>query len=383
MPDNRVVEITLGTQEDEAMLTELFSLTKEQVEGGLDVTDVFGHAFNQTLQRDGFYGAWCDTWAPSKKWGKEHYGIKLTSPTDDLSAYERLIPRWLEAGKKGLELWQKHEQAIQANAAKQGTDGEPVEVKFLLPFGLAMANTRSVQLLHYPPTVTLDYMDYLYSATNRRWESLLILNGYPGAQHALCETITDLIPIAAPGGESGQKVIGDFTSDFVDYDKAMLAARIWDQRMPVVAYGGPVRDWISTTFGLPMKTVSSGQQSAIQVNEIVELPIFEQQGKVQVLCANHPSEYLYLTKSPPESGTEREKYLEQRKSVMTQDLISAGWQTRTSQDWDLDKHAALAKATHYWTEGDGVERLEGIIASQDTEFGYGVDKLAEIAGFGS
>lgn len=61
MSDNRQVEITLGTAADEALLQELFSLTKEQVEGGLDVSDVFGHVFNQTMQRDGLYGAWCAT----------------------------------------------------------------------------------------------------------------------------------------------------------------------------------------------------------------------------------------------------------------------------------------------------------------------------------
>ena len=244
-----------------------------------------------------------------------------------------------------------------------------------------MANTKSVQLLHYPPTVTLDYMDYLYSATNRRWESLLILNDYPGAEHALCETITDLIPIAAPGGDSGQKVISKFTTDFVPYDQAMLAARIWDERMPVVAYGGPVRDWISQTYGLPMKKDEKGQScSAIEVNEIVELPIIEGKDKVKVLCANHPSEYLYLTKTAPKSGREREEFLANRRKVMTQDLISAGWQARTSQDWDLPKDKALEESTRYWKEGEGAERLQDVIDSQDAEFGYYVDRSEEVAG---
>lgn len=179
-------------------------------------------------------------------------------------------------------------------------------------------------------------------------------------------------------------MISRFTTDFVEYDKAMLAARIWDERMPVVAYGGPVRDWISQTYGLPMKKDAQGQlYSAIEVNEIVELPLFAGKKNVKVLCANHPSEYLYLTKTAPRSGKEREEFLASRRRVMTQDLISAGWQPRTSQDWDLSKDTAREESIHYWTEGDGAERLPGIIDSQDAEFGYAVDKRGEVAGLPS
>ena len=168
----------LGSEEE---LTGLF-----RIPTGASLGDVIGHVFNQTLQRDLFYGAWADVWDDDGQ-----YGVKITSPQDDVSAYGDVIPPFLAAAKKGLAKY------------KELKITDP-DLSFLPPMGLSMVRRKSVQLLHYPPTEAMTYSDYLYSPTNRRWESLLGYNGCDGSQYSLLETIVDAVPIAAPGGDASK-----------------------------------------------------------------------------------------------------------------------------------------------------------------------------------
>lgn len=122
-------------------------------------------------------------------------------------------------------------------------------LQFLLPFGLAMTNVRSVKLFHFPPNETFYYADYLYSPTNRRWECLLAQNGFDGRDNTLVERIVGVVPIAAAGG--AMEEIAPYNFDFLDYGQKQLPTFLAAGKPvtpPVVAYGGPARDclWKST-----------------------------------------------------------------------------------------------------------------------------------------
>jgi hypothetical protein len=339
------VDISLGYAPE---LYQLLSYSNPVV----PLTDVISHMFNQTLERDMFWGSWADAYV--RKGGE--YRIKLTSPNHDLSAYTKVIPSYLAAGRLALKAF---------NAKVMNGNG----LQFQLPFGLAMANVRSVQLFHFPPSETSSYSDYLYSPTNRRWEALLVENKFDARERTLVERIIDLVPIAAAGG-AGQE-IDKFNGDFTDYVRAQLVTFLGGHRThtpPVVAMGAPVRDWLRTTFKLKRKLTTLS---------IIELEIIRGR-KTTVLCANHPSQFLYSTgKSEKETHQLNHdvRWVEGKKNVtvsaspytiMRQDLVAAGWQAAMSKDWGADPERTLAQVKKLWPE----EAVMRVVRSQDQEFGY-------------
>lgn len=336
------IEIVLGT--DETELKQLFSFTETESASGVGLTDYIAHTFNQTLQRDMFFGSWADVWH-DKETGE--FGLKISSPKDDVSPYSEVIPAFLDAARKALSLFQENQQAIEEEAKKTG-----MPMDFLIPFGLTMANTRSIQLLHFPPIETFTYLDYLYSPTNRRWENLLIWNDYEGTQNTLVERIIDCVPLAAPGGDS--KGVEPFTKTFLPYGKQMLTALLDSSAaatQPVVAYGYPVRQWLEAAF--PKEAKDLGVLSYFTVE------LFGNGVKTPILCANHPSEYLYFTDKP--SSPEKTK-------IMLDDLIAAGWQKAMASDWSADPKDTLDNVSDYWKANP--DKVASIIKQQDTEFGY-------------
>ncbi|MEN8131607.1 MAG: hypothetical protein ABFS45_15725, partial [Pseudomonadota bacterium] len=78
-----------------------------------------------------------------------------------------------------------------------------------LPLGMPMVNQRAVTLLHYPPYVAMQNLDYLHNMTLERWQRLLKAVGLPESEHSLYDTILDVNPIAAPG--SGQS---EYNNDY-------------------------------------------------------------------------------------------------------------------------------------------------------------------------
>jgi hypothetical protein len=232
-----------------------------------------------------------------------------------------------------------------------------------------MANVRSVQLFHFPPSETSSYSDYLYSPTNRRWEALLIENAFDGRERTLLERIIDLVPIAAAGGAG--KEIDRYNDDFTDYVHAQLATFLGGHRAhtpPLIAMGAPARDWLRDAFKVKQRL---GPLS------LLELQIIPGR-KTQVLCANHPSQYLYDTSEPLSDAHKLNhdvRWVEGKKSVtasaspytiMRQDLIAAGWQAEMSKDWGADPARTLREVKQRWTE----EEVVKVIRSQDQEFGY-------------
>lgn len=335
------IELILGNDEQE--LSQLFSYTQEEKSHGVSLTDYIAHTFNQTLQRDMFFGSWADVW-----YDKGEIGLKISSPKDDISSYSKIIPQFLDAARTALKIFNENKEAIEEEVKKTG-----MPLDFLLPFGLTMVNTRSIQLLHFPPIETFTYLDYLYSPTNRRWENLLGYNEYQGEKNTLVERIVDCVPLAAPGGDSTG--IAPFNNTFIPYGCQMLKALLdasGNATQPIVAYGSPVRHWLEAAFPNQVKDLG--------VLSLCTLKLFDNDVSTPVLCANHPSEYLYYTGKPSS---------EEKTKIMTQDLIAAGWQTAMCVDWSADPHEKLSNSKDFW--GGNPDKVQAIIEQQDVEFGYG------------
>jgi hypothetical protein len=340
---NNSIDISLeGTEEQ---LSRLFSYTDDRKNSGLTTLATYiGHFFNKTLLRDGFYGAWAQVW-----WDQEKgtYNLKLSSPHHDLSLYQQLIPAFLDAGKTGVEIFQEIQPNIQEviSATKK-------EMRFLLPYGLAMANAKSIQLLHFPPLETFVYLDYLFSPSNRRWENLLGYNNYKDVNFPELESIVDCVPLAAPGADNVG--IDPFNYTFTPYVKKMLRARLipdGNSTQPVVACGGPVHEWLQNAFPDQI-------QGDLQTLSLVELRLFDNDVKTPVLCANHPSLYLYYT---------RQEYSEKKKEILVQDLIATGWQATMAFGTEKSAQEVLNAQKDYWYNSPDVKH---IMDQEDLEFNY-------------
>ena len=351
------VDIGLGYEKD---ISGLFQFG----DNGPSLEEAITFVFSQTLQRDMYFGSWAQAYQN----GNGEYRLKITSPCDDVSAYETLIPNYINAGKQALSSYYDSVPA----SAREGWE-------FLMPFGLAMSNVKSIQLLHFPPLETFTYRDYLYSPTNRRWECLLAQNGFIGANNSPVERIIDVAPIAAPGGAG--KELSAYNQSFIPYVKAQLenflrplAETQYAYTQPVVAYGGPVHDWLKEAFNL---------ESSPKTLKIVPLNIADaKEGHTcpttWVLCANHPSEYLYDTSIPLKDATKPNGNYPAPIEVMCQDLIAAGWQAHMSQFPNADPHATLNDMQERWgwnatthkVNPEKVEALLKVMKEQNLEFSF-------------
>lgn len=321
--------------------------------------------FDQMLYRDEFYGGWAQVLLNDKG----DYILKMYCENQDLEPYEVLVPEMLSVSQVGYEIY------------KEKVVGEDVEcpIVFLLPFGLSAAKTKSVQLLHYPPLESQVYTDYLYSPTNRRWENLLTFNGIEQIKCAELETIVDIVPLAAPGDDGA--LLGDFTNTFSDYVKQMLQIKMKPLdagngkkvTMPIVAYGGSVQAWLNSDGGYKDQI-----DEYVTVMTLLSLDINGDGSSTPVLCGNHPSKYLYYTETCEEYNAlnpkdknvpyTEEKYWKTKLGIMSQDLITAGWQVKMSQDPTLDPQAILDELTEYYNTN--TELVEKIMVIQDKEYSY-------------
>ncbi|CAA0100255.1 Non-hemolytic phospholipase C [BD1-7 clade bacterium] len=352
------VDIGLGYYDDIAGLF-LFS------DKGMKLTDTITFIFSQTLQRDMFFASWAVAYVN----GDGEYRVRITSPSDDVSAYETLIPNYIAAGKMAMASYYE-------NIPYEAREGW----EFLMPFGLAMANVKSVQLLHFPPLETFTTKNYLYSPTNRRWECLLAQNGFDGSDNTTVERVIDIAPIAAPGGAGNALV--EYNEDFVPYAMAQLrnylhplSATKGTVTQPVVAYGGPVHDWLKLAFDL---------KDTPRTLDIIKLTIAEgvdgqPAPTTWVLCANHPSEYLYDTSVPLKDATKPNGDYPAPIEVMCQDLIAAGWQAHMSAFPQDDPYDTLKDMEERWgwdsktgkVSADKEALVLAIVEEQNTEFSFG------------
>ncbi|HIG29933.1 MAG TPA: hypothetical protein EYQ50_19905 [Verrucomicrobiales bacterium] len=340
----QTIQIALGTEAD---INRLFP----NVPTDLNLQDFIAHTINQSLLRDLMYGSWCEVFLSS-----DQYGVKITSPLNDLSGYEEKLPALLVAAQKGYERFEE---------LKITDPG----LHLLFPFGLPIARAKSVQLLHFPPLECLIYVDYLYSPTNRRWESLLGSNGWPGERNSLLERIVDVVPLAALGGDS--KGIEPYNFEFKEYGIAMLKAVLsisanGKATQPIVGYGGPIRNWLEQTFPNEVKKVKP--DGNLDVLDIIEIPLVSDTVLTPVICANHPSLYFYLIADNP---------YEKKAGIMKQDLVAAGWQVAMAENWEACPKTVLANLQASW-ETDSA-RMKAIVEEQDSAFGFAHINLPPVA----
>ena len=341
------IQFKLGSWDE---MADLFSW---DASSGVDLRDLIAHDINQTLERDGFIGSWTDVFNDVA----DTITVKISAPFGDVSRYGKAIPAFIAAARIGFAAYSQHRAEILK-----------AKLIFYLPVGLPMLKTKSVQLLHYPPYEARTYSDYLYSPTNRRWESLLGYNDYDLAGVTLLERICDAVPLAGPGGDGTAPT--SVEPYFYPYGKAMLGALL-DQSsartQPVVAYGSPAHEWLKSAFPAQVKRMP-------KLFSVLELRVGTGKAITPVLCANHPSEFMYFDKPLPSTNGNGEKgkpKLPSKKwafDIMIEDLIAARWQARMAERWDADPVKTLAEAKAYWD--DNHKRVEEIVAAQEEEFGF-------------
>ena len=238
------------------------------------------------------------------------------------ASYPARITQFLTIGNEAV--------AAQAQMQKDGK-WDSKNWRLFLPLGLAMTNQKSVQLLHFPPDTSLTLQDYLNSATSRRWESLLELNGATAANVTLFERIVDIAPIAAPAS-AGNSLAAAY-SYFKPYAFDMLNYSIQPQPAPakplsVVAYGSPVRQWVQDNLQTKLAVLGTAY---VQVGQTAKVPF---------LGANHPSYIWYVAK--------QSRTLALR--TMRDDLASACWQVTTGNNPGADINATVTQCTAYWDQ---------------------------------
>lgn len=326
------IDITLGEQKD---LTQMFSAFDPNIR----LTDVLSHAFNQTLQRDMFFGSWADAYFHE---ADGLYHVKLTSPDQDLSLYETTIPGMIKAGKIAMDIF---------NAGQMTT----TELRFYLPFGLAMSAYKSIQMLHFPPIEAFDFTDYLYNPTCRRWELLLLHNGFDGKQNTLMERLLDLVPIAAPGGDS--KDIDNYNLSFSLYVSTLLemflAANANDElTAPMVVGGAPAIQFIQDRY--PHSVPEGTKLDVMSLVELEIIPAADEKSykTTHLLCTNHPSTYLFEMDNTSDPNHEKEAM-----DIMRQDLICAGWQAEMAGNWEANPKDVLKKMKERWKSDKKVKKI--------------------------
>ncbi len=344
------VQFTLGSEES---LKPFYPFKPANV----TLEDFIGLCLNQTLQRDGLEGAWAQVF-----WSAGNVEVIITSPDTsvDVSSYATQYPNWLKAVTSALK---DYNRVYASLSPTPPAPPDPAGIAFLAPFGLAMKNTRSVQLLHYPPTETLSYLDYLYSPTNRRWESLLMFNGRNGSAKTLLETITDLVPVAANGGGAGATAIKPFEGQFGDYVPQMLQVFLYptpsgQATQPVVGYGSPVINFLQTNYApKDISPVTKNPSGPLTVMSLFLQQIIPGGPATPFLCTNHPSKFMYYTPGDPSFTL-----------VLQQDLTAARWQVQMATNPDADPVQTLSECWGYWTSSDQAAVFQQIFTEQVAEF---------------
>lgn len=262
------------------------------------------HYLQQSLKRDGYAGS---TFKISRY--KGFYRVKFKG--EAAKTYPARLEGFMRAGHSAF-----------LGAQKLNRDKKwQYNWRFFLPLGLAMVNNPTIELLHFPPDYSLEEVqDYLKAKTTARWGELLERNGVAPNLTDRYQTIVDIAPIAAPA-DAGQALEGVY-GYFDDYVDQMLS--LWGQpatvgpARPMVAFGGPVRDWIAQKFG-----------DKLAVLDVATLS-FPKLGNVPVIAANHPS-YIYYAANSVKSGPDKDqKNFAIGMKVMQQDLIAACWQASMS-----------------------------------------------------
>lgn len=319
-PPPGTVSIALG---DERTLAALYAYPNRCAPETLAQT--IERYLGDSLRRDGFPGARSRV-TP----GDGGYQAHLEGDAPGLRDYAQRLPAFLANGKVALAVTDR----------LRTTPVWRPGWRMFLPLGLSLVRPRSVQLLHFPPDSSLSSEDYLDSATTRRWERLLELNGVRAEDVARDEAIVDLAPVAAPA-DAGSTLP---TTEYSEYTKAQL--RLLLQRpgagttAPLVAYGLPVREWVAATYkpvvrrGSDARAAESG--SDLRVLDTAYVAVVEG-ARTPLLVANHPS-YIWNVTQP-----------ERRYATMLEDLAAACWQAEMPRTPERAPEDVLAGCKTAWS----------------------------------
>ncbi len=315
------VNVPLGSSET---LTTLYSYPNGQSQSQ-SLEQTIEHYLNQRLSRDLIGQASVDVVLKG-----DNYSATISGDSKTVDDYSLQLTTFLSNGEVA---------AGAVKALKKDGKWDDKDWRFFLPLGLSIVNQRSVQLLHFPPDYSLPDQDYLNSKTSQRWEQLLMLNQVTAADVTLFESILDVAPIAAPA--SAGSTLSDTYSYFEPYVLKMLPLLLdidegTSEVLPIVAYGGPVRDWVKSYYKL----------TDFGVNTFTQIPITKTDGqlansvsiKAPILGANHPSYIWYAKDQGHDYALE----------VMKQDLISACWQASMGNDPKQAGQTVLDTCTTSW-----------------------------------
>ena len=233
-----------------------------------------------------------------------------------------------------------------------------------LPLGMGMLNQKSALLMHYPPWVALQNIDYLDNMTLKRWQRLLHAVGLTGSDAYAYQTIVDVNPIAAPGsGES------EYNNDYFPillstsyFDNALLNATYirsmvdflvtpptatgTTQTLPLLVGGSPLYDpqapaWFRVSFKdqLPKK-------DGIPQMEVL------QTGRVTLEQGAKPTPYMgtnhMIAAGVTGTCTNEPSKIPDMRRYEAEDLVAACWVTTFSTEPDADPAQVLSQCCTTW-----------------------------------
>jgi hypothetical protein len=339
--------------------------------------ETISYYVNMSLERDGFTSRVLQV-----KVAADATQITLEGPS--ARAYATLLPKLLDAGKIGLA----HSQGLNP-VREHGQVGWRYNWRFFLPLGVAMANHKTVQLLHFPPDSVLERdEDYLKASTTKQWAALLAENlpndaSGDGAtpvdlvkRTALYQNIIDLAPIAAPSNDGSN--IDTVYLGYEDYFLALMS--VWlkphNRTLPMVAFGSAVHKWVQK------KIANFGVHSvgALEINGL----------SVMTLGSNHPS-YIFNAddKYRDDPHTPVNERLVGLILVLWEDLVTAYWQVHMAEERDATLDVAqkvLQGGIKLWSTERKLERLAKIVkelklatfVKHDDQFDPAVKRLKEL-----
>lgn len=312
------IEIKLGTKEH---VTELFSYPNaEHVDQSIEETVFIW--MNSTLSREGYRD-----YSIRINQNDGEYVVDISMDDENAQSFKEFFEKFLNVGDIGLRLTKEFQKTGKWNETW----------RFLLPIGMAMGNSLTIEMMDFPPVSLLSRQDYLISQTTKRWKDLLALNQVAFEDLDKYSAILDIVPVAAPA--SGGRVLDDsgiYDGPFNEYTFALLS--LWCRKVsthevkPMIAFGAPIRKWIQKNFGINLPVLDI---TTIFLPDNTEIP---------VISSNHPSYFYYAVHASKDLYENIKKGLE----ILKQDIVVACWQVEMGNRPSSDPFDVREECTEKW-----------------------------------
>jgi len=214
--------------------------------------------------------------------------IKISSSDPAAANYTDVMPGFISAGAIA---WKEASKCYDTKGCWDSAPGY-IPWAFYLPLGLPMVNQNAVMFLNYPPSDSLQELDYLDNFTMKRWSGVLEAVGIATDETVLYETIVDAHPIAAPGSGQGSaiaKTTSYFSGDS-GYDNNMLGVLINTPTtsgntytLPVLVSGSPAHDVWADLIG----------KDKVCTGDVGRSTLPGQTKQTQWIVSNHPDVTAY------------------------------------------------------------------------------------------